>query len=98
MHIGKHHRQPHPFAQALRHHCTGSDIAVGQNDDQLFTAITHGKIAGAQSGAQYAGRSTQCGITEQVTVFIVETFEMVEIYHDQGQRPLACVGFVDQHR
>ena len=75
------------FLQVLGCSLCDLDIRTWQHNGEFFTSVTRYKIATAlQSLTQCLGYLFETVITLQVAVRIVKQLEVINIYHDQGNR------------
>src|SRR5450830_246463 len=76
-------------------------IAIGQDHDKLFPAVTRCQIARTPlAGQDGLADLTQALIAGQVAIHIVVQFEMIDVDHDQREalaRALGAVQFACQH-
>ena len=69
-----------------------------QQQEKLFTAPACAQVAGAAAACQQAGHRLQGLVAEVVAILVVEALEVIEVEHDQGQRPLIAQAGAPQRR
>ena len=67
----------------------------GQQKEELFPAPAADDIFAAQIFLQDAGDVLQDLVTAIVAMLVIDTFEMIDIPHDHGERPLKTGGTID---
>ena len=67
------------LAQPVDHHHRVGNGALGDHQDELFTAVARRDVVRAQAVAHHAGEEAQCSIAGVVAVHVVELLEMVEV-------------------
>ncbi|MNT33272.1 hypothetical protein D3C72_1691940 [compost metagenome] len=97
-HVGEDDGLLHPFAQAFGHPQGHVFVGIGQDHHHFLATIAHGKIRGSQGRAQHLRGDAQGLVARLVAVRVVETLEMVEVYHHQRQRRGTGVGRDDHVR
>ena len=97
-HVGEDDGVLHAFAQALGHPQGHVFVGIGQDHHHFLATIAHGKIRRPQGCTQHLRGDAQRLVARLVAVRVVETLEMVEVYHHQRQRRAAGVGGDDHVR
>ncbi len=76
------------LAQPVDHDDRVGNRALGDHEDELFTAVARRDVVGAQAVAHHAGEETQCPIAGVVPVDVVELLEVVEVAVGDDVRPV----------
>ncbi len=69
-------------------------VEVGEQHDELLAAEAPDRVVGADLGAQHVGHRAQDLVPDEVAVAVVDTFEVVEVDHEnsEGRAPTAGAG------
>ena len=67
-------------------------VAVGEHDDELVAGVAGADVVGPQRAGEELGDALQRRVAGRVPVLIVDALELVEVEHDQRQRPVAAPG------
>lgn len=70
--------------QCFRRQPGGGQIGVRQDQRELVTSIAAGNVGASHGGPDDLGRLTQHRVTGEMTVLIVELFELINVNHHQA--------------
>ena len=66
--------------------------AVGENDDELFTAVAAGKVVGAGVVGDALGDFLKDGVADEMAMAIVDGFEVIDVGHEDGDGEAFALG------
>src|SRR5579864_4031248 len=67
-------------------------IRYGQDDHEFFSTVSTDDVLGADAAGKKSSRLAQDGVAGIVTIGVVESFEVVEIEHENPQPVLGANG------
>jgi hypothetical protein len=76
-------RRPAP----LRHVGGGLAVGLGQQDDELLSAVARDHVAGPDAGEQPPGHLLEHRVADGVAEAVVDPLEVVGVQDDDRQRP-----------
>src|SRR5678815_2533788 len=73
-------------------------VASGENDNELFASVSSNRIVRPQYGTHVPCGLTQDRVSCAVTIGVIDTFEVIQIYHREAKRMLLAQSALDLSR